>query len=186
MAVQVFISANNKNAKDLPVYATHGPLNDSYFADEASHTGLIQSPNKQRKRKSRLPCCVADSASVFPPCQPRPIRLEGSPLRTRTHEAKTRRRRLLLLSLSLLTKPEAKSFTFSNQLSTGWLLLPLFSLSNNSLSTTPSPTTLSQCPDHTPFSSTEAPPRSRLHAPSGRASSLSANRESGHAFCSST
>jgi len=62
----VFIYSNKTMQKDFPEYATHGPLNDSYFADEASHTRLIQSPNNQRKEKSRLSCCVAGSASVFP------------------------------------------------------------------------------------------------------------------------
>ena len=98
--MQVFIYSNKTMQKDFPEYATHGPLNDSYFADEASHTRLIQSQNNQRKRKSRLSCCVAGSASVFPPCQPRRVRLArlgGSPLRTR------------------LTKPNS-SFTFSQEL----------------------------------------------------------------------
>ena len=36
MAVQVFIQQTIKNAKELPAYATHGPLNSYYFSDEAS------------------------------------------------------------------------------------------------------------------------------------------------------
>ena len=37
-AVQVLSS------KKISVYTTHGPLNDYYLADEASHTRLIQFP----------------------------------------------------------------------------------------------------------------------------------------------
>ena len=36
--------------KDISVYATHGPLNNSYFADEASHTRHTQSPNEKKKK----------------------------------------------------------------------------------------------------------------------------------------
>ena len=44
-AVQVFSSTIiNKQKKEISVYATHGPLNDYYLTDEASHTRFIQFP----------------------------------------------------------------------------------------------------------------------------------------------
>jgi len=43
-AVQVLSSTIINKQKEISVYATHGPLNDYYLADEASHTRLIQFP----------------------------------------------------------------------------------------------------------------------------------------------
>ena len=154
----VFIYSNKTMQKDFPVYATHGPLNDSYFADEASHTRLIQSPNNQRKEKSRLPCYVAGSASVFPslPTKVRPARgARGLSTTNSAHEAKETD--------------------------------PLF---HTGCSSSDHYSPLSVQRPHAPFVERGPASLARLvlwsHAPSGRASALSANRESGHAFCSST
>ena len=43
-AVQVFSSTIIIKQKEISVYATHGPLNDYYLTDEASHTRHIQFP----------------------------------------------------------------------------------------------------------------------------------------------
>ena len=40
----IYKQTNNARERQLSDYATHGPLNDYYLADEASHTRFIQFP----------------------------------------------------------------------------------------------------------------------------------------------
>ena len=177
--------------KEIPEYATHGPLNNYYFSDEASRTRHTQSPNEKKSKVAtsllRRSCPVGTRGS-------RALHHETRLTKPRKllHEARSSQFFLstplfapsptTLFAPSPLHSPRSKKLHFSPLLSaSSSVSSPLF---------VPSPTTRSSASTHALFVARGPASLARLllssHAPSGRASTLSANRESGHASCSST
>ena len=173
--------------KELPAYATHGPLNNSYFAYEASHTRHTQSPNEKKKKIAtfllRRSCPVGTRGS-------RALHHENPAHETKETPPRSTKQKASLfapLKRTLLTKPlssrsslRSTSVCFELRLLSTPVCFELRLLS-----------TLSSASTHALLSSEAPPPwpasRSLVPCPFWACLlSLSANRESGHALRSST
>ena len=120
--------------KDFPEYRHTDHLTIPTLQTRPHTPDSFNPQMNKEKRKSRLSCCVAGSASAFPPCRPKSVRLarlEGSPPRAR------------------LTKPKKPLHFFTSAVPLP--ITPLLSLGSLLLSS------LSLFSVHTRFLSSEAP-----------------------------